>query len=154
MLKQIKRIIIFVLGFFLFSCDTVQKNDQKMNQSLVKLALLNPSTYYAEYGMPYARYTINGNVVDEAANPVQGIQVSFCDLVTQSDASGNWSIDSDASFCPKPDTLQAKDVDGSQNGSFDDEQILLNLVQTKPENKWFRGKFEQIGISITLKSKE
>jgi len=149
MSKHIKRIFIFILGFFLFSCDTVQKNDTKKNP-LNLMALVNQDPI-AEYGMPYARYTISGSVVDGDVNPIQDIQVSFCDKVTQSDISGNWSIDSDASFCPKPYTLQVKDVDGNQNGNFDDEQILLNLVQTEPENGWFEGKFEQSGISIILK---
>jgi putative lipoprotein (rSAM/lipoprotein system) len=154
MLKNIKRIFIFILGFFLFSCDTVQKNDQKMN--LLKLAALisqNPVPVFAEYGMPHAWYTISGSVVDESANPIQDIQVSFCDMITQSDESGNWSIDSNSSFCPKPHTLQVEDVDGDQNGSFEDAQVTLNLVQTEPENRWYEGKFEQSGVAIILETK-
>jgi putative lipoprotein (rSAM/lipoprotein system) len=172
MLKQIKRLFIFVLGFFLFSCDTVIKSDNNKNsrKSLSLIALAGqyakgitpnpihveygppPGDIVVEYGMPYAHYAISGSVVDGDGEPVQGIQIAFDDIMTQTDASGKWSIDSETSFVEEF-TLQVRDVDGENNGSFKDDQVELNLVQTEPEDGWFQGKFEQSNITVTLDPK-
>ena len=61
-------------------------------------------------------------------------------------------------FCAERDTqdcvVRAADIDGAENGEYEDTEVLLDLQQTAPGEGWYEGVFEQHDIDIVLPEKE
>jgi putative lipoprotein (rSAM/lipoprotein system) len=101
-----------------------------------------PGRTVVMYGMPQADFKIAGSVRSTATSqPVAGIRVSLSDTLDAStpypevltDATGRYSItfsDYRGSFTVR---LQATDVDGSQNGSYQDRDTLLTISDSDPK---------------------
>jgi len=122
-----------------------------------------------EYGMPYAKYVLDGTVVNaETEEPVEGIRVKFpsdasdydSSSMTFSDENGDWSITKQIYPCGADGSsecdVSAQDVDGDENGgTFEEKQIDLSLTQTKPASgTWDKGTFEQHDVRIELTEEE
>jgi putative lipoprotein (rSAM/lipoprotein system) len=106
-----------------------------------------------EYGMPYAKFTINGKVqVINTGQAIPGILVSFqetseINYATQSytDGNGDYTIWFESTGAVDADlTLVFEDVDEAANGSYADKEVIVsitpdNYVDTTPGDDWDDG---------------
>ena len=104
-----------------------------------------------DYGVPSIRYLLSGSVTNAATgDPVQGIELEFQGFTTSSTKEGVWSFDAhDVDYCGDACTLDARDVDGDDNGVFEDTQVALDPTQTmghSPEE----GIYEQFDIVVPM----
>jgi putative lipoprotein (rSAM/lipoprotein system) len=118
-----------------------------------------------EYGVPTASFSLKARVVDEAGNPIQGIEVRtkegdyFDDRTGVSDYLGN--IDAHGSYIWPGTQYEVVfyDIDGPLNGGeFEalEMDISDKVVQTKEGDGWDRGTFvAELGdVTMTLKSED
>jgi putative lipoprotein (rSAM/lipoprotein system) len=123
-----------------------------------------------EYGMPSARYILDGVVTARTTGrPIPGIRLFLSRgahpdsaLSATSGADGRWQLDLTTLPCgdscgrlfPCDGTcgLVTTDEDGPNNGgAFAPGTVRLELTQTMPGNgHWLFGTFEQHGISVSL----
>ena len=113
-----------------------------------------------EYGMPNARYRLDGVVTARpTGRPIPGIRFFLSrderpdsSAVTTSGADGSWRLDTTALPCGDGCGVVASDVDGPENGgSFTPTTVPLRLTQTgRGDGHWDHGTFEQHGISVSL----
>ncbi len=106
-----------------------------------------------EYGMPQARYKIDGQVVAAVGSqPVQGIQIGLGGETVITDASGNFSLDVQTFPCNDQCQLEVKDIDGADNGGeFQDKNVAINPTKTaEGDGDWDEGTFEQSDIEVQL----
>ena len=116
------------------------------------------------YGVPHISFSLKARVVDEAGNPIQGIEVRtkdgdyFTDRTGVSDYLGN--IDAHGGFWPGTQyDVVFYDIDGPLNGGeFEalEMDISDKVVQTKEGDGWDRGTFvAELGdVTMTLKSED
>ena len=116
------------------------------------------------YGVPHISFSLKARVVDEAGNPIQGIEVRtkkgdyFTDRTGVSDYLGN--IDAHGGFWPGDQyEVVFYDIDGPLNGGeFEalEMDISDKVVQTKEGDGWDRGTFvAELGdVTMTLKSED
>ena len=113
-----------------------------------------------EYGMPTARYKLDGIVVDAGTrNVVEGIRIrlsphSEADTseAVRTDADGVWKMDVRRIPCD-PCSLRVEDVDGAEHGGpYEGLSVPIAPVRTEPPNGWFVGTFEQHLIEIEVSS--
>jgi len=104
------------------------------------------------YGVPVAEYKLSGTVVDTTTNAaIPGISLTFNGTTATSAADGTWSLDVHGFPCANTCALAAKDVDGTENGSYADLQVPLAPTQTTPGHGAFdQGVFEQKDIKVSL----
>lgn len=106
-----------------------------------------------EYGCPEATYHVKGTVTNETGQPIEGIGVgkrylyhdennepvfSYCDTT---DADGNYSVDN-YSLPGEPFSLQFCDIDGEQNGSYNDTVVSVKTEDvhlTGGDGHWYDG---------------
>lgn len=114
----------------------------------------------AEYGCPHMNFSLKARVVDEAGNPIKGIEVQtrngafYAD--NYSDAEGN--IDLTASMWPNTNIdLVFTDVDGAENGG-EFETLELNIADkveqvAEGSGSWYEGGYKaDLGdVVMTLK---
>ena len=117
-----------------------------------------------EYGCPHANFSLKARVVDEAGNPIQGIEVrtedgarfeyntGFSDYQGYIDAYGGY-------FWPgvQNQKMQFIDVDGEANGGeFETLTVQIeNLIQTEEgDGNWYDGAYTADMGTVTMKLKE
>ena len=118
-----------------------------------------------EYGTPYARYEVKGQVADEAGNPIQGIQISAASGVfdsqlyqsVTSDATGHYTLSERQLFIGDDDRIEFKDVDGEAHGGlFQDTTLNMRDMPMEKtangDNHWNSGTFKVNG-NVKLKKK-
>lgn len=106
-----------------------------------------------EYGCPEAKYHVKGTVINDKGQPIEGIGVgkrylyhdennepvfSYRDTT---DADGNYSVDN-YSFPGEPFPLQFCDIDGDQNGSYNDTIVSVKTEDvhlTGGDGHWYEG---------------
>ena len=138
-----KKLIYFLLALLGVSCDTGM----------------------VMYGVPHISFSLKARVVDEAGNPIQGIEVRtkegdyFTDRTGVSDYLGN--IDAHGGFWPGHQyEVVFYDNDGPQNGGeFEalEMDISDKVVQTKEgDGRWNEGTYvAELGdVTMTLKSED
>ena len=118
----------------------------------------------AEYGTPHVSFSLKARVVDEAGNPIQGIEVrteegarfeyntGFSDYEGNIDAYGGY-------FWPgvQNQKMQFIDVDGEANGGeFETLTVQIeNLTQTEEgDGNWYNGAYTADMGTVTMKLKE
>ena len=117
----------------------------------------------AEYGCPNVSFSLKARVVDEAGNPIQGIEVrtedgkrfeyntGFSDYEGNIDAYGGY-------FWPgAQNQMQFIDVDGEANGGeFETLTVKIeNLIQTEEgDGNWYNGAYTADMGTVTMKLKE
>lgn len=117
----------------------------------------------AEYGCPNVSFSLKARVVDEAGNPIQGIEVRteegarFEYNTGFSDYEGN--IDAYGGFWPGVlnQKMQFIDVDGEANGGeFETLTVKIeNLIQTEEgDGNWYNGAYTADMGTVTMKLKE
>ena len=117
-----------------------------------------------EYGCPTVSFSLKARVVDEAGNPIQGIEVrteegarfeyntGFSDYEGNIDAYGGY-------FWPgaQNQKMQFIDVDGEANGGeFETLTVKIeNLIQTEEgDGNWYNGAYTADMGTVTMKLKE
>ena len=109
------------------------------------------------YGTPTMDYEIKGKVVDAmSGKAIKGIKIdrpySYGDApINTTDSDGKFTITGSA--FPR-DTLHliATDIDGSDNGSYSDEKVVVSLKKVgKGDNSWYSGKYAAKDVKIKLK---
>lgn len=117
-----------------------------------------------EYGCPTVSFSLKARVVDEAGNPIQGIEVrteegarfdyntGFSDYEGNIDAYGGY-------FWPgaQNQKMQFIDVDGEANGGeFETLTVKIeNLIQTEEgDGNWYEGAYTADMGTVTMKLKE
>ena len=116
-----------------------------------------------EYGCPTVSFSLKARVVDEAGNPIQGIEVrtedggrfeyntGFSDYEGNIDAYGGY-------FWPgAQNQMQFIDVDGEANGGeFETLTVKIeNLIQTEEgDGNWYEGAYTADMGTVTMKLKE
>ena len=127
---------------------------------LRKLSLLLGSAVGAvncheyEYGVPVGTFSISGTVVDAATSEgIRGIEVTYQDEVTTSEANGAWTI---RSF---PDqvcegigcVVTATDIDGDTNGSYDDAEASFHPEQIgEADGAYDEGSWEATDVLVEM----
>ena len=125
------------------------------------------------YGVPTVDYEVKGRVVNSAGKPVKGIEVAIiagdCDSkdliddvmlppngknVDTTDANGNFTLlSSDRPW--QRQRLLVRDIDGKQNGSYQNELIDVEFSEpkrTEDSNKWKVG-VKAAEVTVKLKKK-
>jgi putative lipoprotein (rSAM/lipoprotein system) len=106
-----------------------------------------------EYGMPYAKFTINGKVKKAGTDDaIPGILVSFQEtsgiyytIQPYTDVNGDYTIWFESTGEIAADvTLLFQDVDGTENGSYEDKEVVVSItpddfIDTTPDDSWDDG---------------
>ncbi len=124
-----------------------------------------------EYGTPEAHYQVKGTVANEQGEPIEGIgvgevrrwieeagEVQFCGYKDTTDAEGRYKVDFDRAFPRQPLSLDFHDIDGAENGNYNDTTVTINTegVQlTGGNGHWYEGEGDIIyNITLTEKTNE
>ena len=166
-LRSCNAILMAVLALFGFSnCD--------------RMGLDMYGTPTPEYGTPYAKFVIKGEVADKKTEqPIEGIQVKIVGTFTNANGEEQTIYlkpkkltDEDGSFelrkqhgighFLESDALSAavhfSDIDGEKNGLFENKIVGLNIEdfeETKPPSGWFMGEFtKRLDVKLTPQTDE
>lgn len=124
------------------------------------------------YGCPHADYKLEGTVADEAGNPIPGISVRQYQSpgpnkdgsviydgwegpeLVKTEADGTFVIETELTSFGGDEEFIFRDVDGPENGEFEDQAKQFKFTQTqKGDKNWYGGKFETNGVKVVLKAK-
>jgi len=107
-----------------------------------------------EYGMPHAKFKVNGKVISVATNePVANIRVVMQYDTAYTTSDGSYEVSDDFGF-PRDTTypLKFEDVDGVYNGSFhpaDTSVEFKEVIFHDGDGKWYAGETEkEFNISL------
>lgn len=155
MLRLIGVMVTFVFTFFVYASGQViqsaglGKSNAKVgvdseslsNDTLIKVVPaygIAPMYGIAEYGMPYATFSIKGKIRAEGSDvAIPNIKVSVTDTstkqiidsaITQSDGSFSMTFTQSLEIS-NTWIFDARDVDGDQNGSFANKDTLITIPQ-------------------------
>ena len=109
----------------------------------------------AEYGVPSAKFIVNGNVQSELLNtPIKSIRVVMQRDTAFTDESGNFTVVDEFGF-PTSQTFDIKfqDVDSSLNGQFENKDTTVSFVNpkfSKGNGHWYQGE-TSIEFNVKLK---
>ncbi len=105
----------------------------------------------ADYGAPSIRYLLSGSVTNAATGaPIQGIELDFQGWTADSTKEGVWSMDTaGVDYCGDKCLLNAADVDGKDNGVFEQAQVTLDPTQTTGHDP-HEGTYEQFDIAVQM----
>jgi putative lipoprotein (rSAM/lipoprotein system) len=142
------RILSFILGFFsIKSCSSDFFG--------------NPQPVYgvvAEYGAPYADYSMIGTVVDTVdKNNIPGISVQFKTGYfvknALTDNSGDYQIES-RNFNTDTMVAQFRDIDGTANGSYINRDVTVDFSAAPfiGGSNWYKGRAEKT-LDVELERK-
>ncbi len=140
-MKRLLYILLGLLGFGLQGCDYMG---------------------VAEYGTPHVRFRVKARVVNEAGEPIQGIEVrteegaQFEDNTGFSDYQG--CIDAYGGFWPGDQyrNLHFIDVDGEANGGEYETLVVDSKSVNQTEEgsgNWYEGSYTTDVGTVTLKLK-
>lgn len=141
-MKRLIYILFALLGFGFASCEEIGK---------------------AEYGVPHVSFKLKAHVVDEAGEPIQGIEVRTEDdepfeyNTGISDYQGN--IDAYGGFWPGAERGQVQfiDIDGEANsGEFETQLVKLTNVEELEagDGNWYHGAYRIDVGTVVMKLKE
>ena len=107
----------------------------------------------AEYGCPFATYSVKGKVTDKAGAPIPGIRVSLDREYDYkyTDSDGRFAfVNHNTSFVPE--TLRAEDVDGPENGSYRSAEIQVTFIRNPAvlSGGWYGGDYIAADVDITM----
>jgi hypothetical protein len=104
-----------------------------------------------DYGVPSIRYLLSGSVTNATTGAgVAGIELDFQGITTTSSKEGVWAIDTfDAGYCGDACTVEASDVDGEDNGSYEATQVVIEPTQTMGHSP-DEGIYEQFDIAVEM----
>jgi len=109
-----------------------------------------------EYGTPHVTFSLKGKVTDSAGKPIPGIEVGFEDSYNPAytDSDGRF-VFADGAMWPfdeaEPQTLYFKDVDGAENGSFDNATADVVFTKVGEGSGWSYGRYAAPDVEIEMK---
>ena len=141
-MKRLIYILFALLGFGFASCEEIGK---------------------AEYGVPHVSFKLKAHVVDEAGEPIQGLEVRTEDdepfeyNTGISDYQGN--IDAYGGMWPGAENgrVQFIDIDGEANGGEYETQLvkLTNVEELEAgDGNWYHGAYRVDVGTVGMKLKE
>lgn len=114
-----------------------------------------------KYGCPEADYHVKGTVTNEQGQPIAGVGVcqnnwyddrSYSDTT---DADGHYSVDCKYAMPGEPLSLGFYDIDGVENGSYNDTIVTINTENVPlhgGHGEWYEGE-ATITKNVTLTEK-
>ncbi|MBO7234416.1 MAG: radical SAM-associated putative lipoprotein [Paludibacteraceae bacterium] len=112
----------------------------------------------AMYGVPYSTYKISGRVENTKGQAVKGIEINVIEsnVSTRSNDKGNFQLEGRHRFRPDSIYLVVNDVDGSENGEYENDTIILtpSYQRDKSANSWSLGDAKIEEVEISLKNKK
>ncbi len=111
----------------------------------------------AEYGVPSAKYIVNGNVTNSTDNtPIKNIRVVMKGDTAFTDNSGNYNIVDNYGFPGNQKIdIEFADIDGATNGNFHNLDTVVefkNPEYTNGDGNWYEGEASQ-ELNIELDKK-
>ena len=111
----------------------------------------------AEYGVPSAKFIINGNITNSTDNtPINNIRVVMKGDTSYSDSNGNYSVIDKYGFPGNQDIdIKFKDIDGATNGEFNDLDTVVEIKNPSYQNgdgNWYAGEATQ-ELNVKLEEK-
>lgn len=140
-MKRLIYALMALLGFGMAGCDGIDRAAP-------------------EYGCPYVNFNLKARVVDEAGEPIPGIEVRLNNdwgKLAESDNLGE--IDALGSTFPGNQyEIVFKDVDGAENGG-EFETLVLDITDkveqtAEGEGSWYAGDYKAELGDVTLTRKE
>lgn len=140
-MKRLIYALMALLGFGMAGCDGIDRAAP-------------------EYGCPYVNFNLKARVVDEAGEPIPGIEVRLNNewgKLAESDNLGE--IDALGSTFPGNQyEIVFKDVDGEANGG-EFETLVLDITDkveqtAEGEGSWYEGDYKAELGDVTLTRKE
>lgn len=132
-----------------------------------------------EYGVPNADYTVKGIVVDKSdKKPIKGIRIGFSRVYPEpvlmygvmpqpyrsikadtTDINGAYKLSDNFSVGEIEDnilTVYVQDIDGAENGAFNDTILNVDFENAKKTGKstnWYEGEYSlDVNIQLRLKT--
>ena len=105
----------------------------------------------AEYGMPWAKYTVSGTIrTSDTRSPINGIRITLRDTTAGSypfdtvytDTAGKYSVEFSNAPWYNTWVLHAEDADGSANNEYDAKDTIISIPDTTLDSasgSWYRG---------------
>ncbi len=112
------------------------------------------------YGTPIATFSVKGNVTDTDGQPIKGIRVKV-DYYTSTltDEQGKFGFDKVQMIGFGNDSfnkqLEFQDIDGEENGSFEDKEINVTFIRDKDVQRdtWYFGDYKAKDTDVVLQTK-
>lgn len=119
---------------------------------------LYEDTVVAEYGCPFAEYSVKGRVVDADKNPINNIEVLLDEFPwpVRTDEDGSFHVSGEA-FPDMPTmTLRVTDTDGEENGGeFESKEVEVEMEHVETgDGGWYEGRYESEDVEIVLERKQ
>ncbi|MBR5092419.1 MAG: radical SAM-associated putative lipoprotein [Bacteroidales bacterium] len=107
-----------------------------------------------EYGTPRAHYHVKGTVTNEQGQPVAGIGVGerkqwneeggsqIMGYLDTTDSEGRYKVDYNYAFPRRPLSVDFHDIDGFDNGSYNDTMVTINTENVQlsgGDGHWYEG---------------
>ena len=112
------------------------------------------------YGTPIVTFSVKGNVTDTDGRPIKGIRVKV-DYYTSTltDEQGKFGFDKVQMIGFGNDSfnkqLEFQDIDGEENGSFEDKEINVTFIRDKDVQRdtWYFGDYKAKDTDVVLQTK-
>ncbi|MBO7259550.1 MAG: radical SAM-associated putative lipoprotein [Paludibacteraceae bacterium] len=148
-LHLVNYLISLLLSMIGVSCAVKNAPPQEKERSSPMIAM---------YGVPYSTYKISGRVENTKGQAVKGIEINVIEsnVSTRSNDKGNFQLEGRHRFRPDSIYLVVNDVDGSENGEYENDTIILtpSYQRDKSANSWSLGDAKIEEVEISLKNKK
>ncbi|MCB9071406.1 MAG: radical SAM-associated putative lipoprotein [Prevotellaceae bacterium] len=106
-----------------------------------------------EYGCPYGEFQVQGTVTNSQNEPIPDIEISIKGDYNKvkSDSTGKYTLST--YFLGETGLVIAQDIDSTDNGSYENDSILVETHYTEGDGKWYVGHDSQ-EINFVLKEKQ
>jgi len=110
----------------------------------------------AEYGVPSAKFTVNGTIEDRETNtPIKNIKVSIYQQTVATDDQGKYQITENGFGGDMTFNIQYRDEDGAANGEYNDLDTTVEFKNPQFEGgdgHWYEGETsKEFDIKLTPK---
>lgn len=111
-----------------------------------------------EYGVPSAKFIVKGKITSSDTNQaVKGIQVNMQNDTTYTDENGQYQVSDNYGFpSDQSYVVEFKDVDGEQNGEFenaDSTVVFKDSEYSNGDGNWYAGETSK-ELNVKLSSKK
>jgi len=106
-----------------------------------------------EYGCPYGEFQVQGTVTNSQNEPIPDIEISIKGDYNKvkSDSTGKYTLST--YFWGETGLVIAQDIDSTDNGSYENDSVLVETHYTGGDGKWYVGHDSQ-EIDFVLKEKQ
>lgn len=110
-----------------------------------------------EYGTPYAKYIVNGNVKSSETNqPIENVSVTMRGDTTYTDVNGAYQVIDNFGFSTgQTYNIQFNDIDGEANGEYNNLDTIVEFkdpIFTNGDGNWYIGETsKEFDVKMTPK---